>query len=520
MPELRLAVYDRSGAEIPDVRDILSTFAGLEYTTGYPGGRSLTAQFDLPSDLVLANFIESAYQLRILSGTKIVWQGEIMPLRYRYNPPGLTVQAIGYWGSVLRRRTINKPWADTRISDDVWVWQTGTTGNGDVKTFLSRENKVLKFVPKAEAFANNDYAAVRYTAPTGQTVKKVSYTYELAEGAQAWEMSLYNVASAGTESGSSVTTSSFGLKSLTLGTPSQAVEFRFTSQAAQTPTSDGTYYARFYDVVVYTETSSINLGEIAADVAGALSGVISADTDAIGATSNNFGSFITHGQETFASLLERAAGLGDSSGNPWAVGLLPSDQATDDLPKLFAEQQPVLTGYDLIVDINSLDAAPEVVEGAENLYNWIAVEYTDSDGRRKFVTPDDDSSLKDTTSIAAYGQREFVLGAGRLDVAEATDAGKRFLAFSKDLRYYIGGPLIVKDFVYGSGGERIPAAEVYAGQRLRVADYIRDLTGAGGTFLVNQTRYRHEDGTLEMLLGVPDDLAVLLAVIAERSRQT
>lgn len=524
---LTIQAYSSGNTLVNDQADELKLAQGLGFDTLYPGGLYGAAEFYVPRPVARSWQVKGAQRVVFRNGMKIVYEGKLINLfsDVQEAEQGVLLTAAGYWGSVLGTRRWRKRWADRRFDQDVWAYQTGTTGAGDQSCTIDRLNRI-RFTPKGVAWANGDYAAVRFTMPTGETVKRITANYDLQEGAQAWEIAIRNVGTA--TDILSVTATGTGSWDNTLATPSQSIEFRFYARAAQTPVEDGTYYGQISSVVVYGETGSINLTEIAKDIGGntggRTNGVLSVDETLIG--SNTFdlevGGFVADDWgETLADMLMRAASFGDTASpvNPWAVGVRGSDMSSDGLPILFAEAYPAVSDYDYIVSLK--DCAPPFKIGLDydNIWNWIVVAYTDAEGNAQFYTPDDDATLKDATSITDNGQRDYVLNAGRCSQANALNLGKRFLAARKDPQYRMSGPITVKEFIETKAGDVVPACQVVAGRRLKVPDFLNDVSGVystGLTFLITGTHYDDEAHTVAMNAGVSDNLSFLLAVMAAR----
>lgn len=518
---ITLAVYSSGTTRVNEPE--LALAQDVSFGTIYPGGLYASLSAFVPRNVTRAWQIQEGYRIVAYNGLTAVWEGEIISLAARVGggaEQGIDIKAAGYWGQTLSQWTINKPWNDNRVSENVWVYQTGTTGAGDQSCTLDRLNR-LRFTPKGVAWASGDYAAVRCTCPTGQMVKRISYNYDLQEGGQQWEIVVYNVGLAADIAATSVVASGTGSIDNTLATPSQSVELRFYSRAAQTPTEDGTYYGEFSSVNVYTETGSINLTEISKDVRAFVT-ALNADETQIG--SNTFAAtpFITTGHETAASILSRAAALGDASFNSWAAHLAASDTAVtpDGKPVLVVEQYPVLTAYDYAVRLDEPNLQPPltIVRDVDAVKNWIVVKYRDLlNNRDLYVTPDDDANLTDATSVAAYGRRAVVLDAGTSSLTTATNYGRRYLALYKNPVFYVSGPITVLGYVRDAYGQRIPAANILAGKRIKIENYIVDyaaVSGAGLTFLISQTEYNDSAQTCSISTGTPDDLAVFVARLA------
>lgn len=517
---MTLLIKDLTGAQI--FEPALRLHEDLHYTTQYPGGLCGRAAFFLALDPRGANFIKGGYRLEIYDGLLLVWEGEIDDLEdyLQMGKAGLLVTCTGLWGAQLSRRFLDKRWVDTRLDQDTWVWNTSNAGAE--KCTLDRYNRI-NFIPKGVTWTSGQYAAVRYTMPTSQTVKRLVYNYALAEGGQAWELSVWRSTDGSsftqmtslsgetynTGTTTVITASGTGTIDVELATPSQYLELRFYARASQTPTEDGTYYGKYTSLEVYSELSAINLTEVLTD----LQAISPASTDVsyIGTNTYALTPFLSEGKESLANLATRAASFGDSSQNPWAVGLVLSSRTADGLPAFFAEQQPVLTDYDY--SLSAKEAQLHAVRrNVGEVWNYITVEYENYLGVATLITPVDQATLQDAASIAKYGQKEKTLSLGACSATLALNYGVRFLNKHKEPTYSVSSPLQVRQVYAAPGkGQVIPAAQIKAGKRLLITDYLTDLSGAGLTLLITQTEYNHANRTCTLSFGVPDHLAVLLA---------
>jgi len=287
------------------------------------------------------------------------------------------------------------------------------------------------------------------------------------------------------------------------------IELRFYARADQTPTSDGTYFGEFSNITMYSETSAIDLTEIATDVIGKFTD-LNSTTVKIASNTNSLVPFITSGHETLADILTFAAGFGDASQNPWHVYLLDSEVAAspDGKPVLVTEQRPALTDYEyaLRVDEPNLVAPLSLDRDYSQIWNWIAVDYIDANGWTQYLTPDDISWMKDTASIAAYGQRDYQLSIGEATDKLAEDYGTRFLARYKDPQYVMRQPIQVQGYLRSKNDQKVPVSQVRAGKRVRIENYQQDLSGTGLTFLISNTQYDDSTEMLSISSGPPAPL--------------
>lgn len=513
-------VYSRfSTTPVIDPSGDLTRCTIVSFDSFYPGGLWGSAEIVVPRDPTRGWLFKQGQRLVIRNGLAVCFEGEIVNPGYFSGPgrEGRTITAIGFWGALLGRRGLRKPWCDMRVDDAVWARRRDDSG--DDKCDITRHISGIEFIPKGVAWADTQYANLRYTAPTGQTVKRVTFAYDFGEGGQAWELALRNV---GTSTDVvSITATATGTTDHTLATPSQSVELRFYARAAQTPTEDGTYYARVTSIKVYTETSSINPTEIATDWVGAIS-QLNSGTAQIASNTLTLEPWITNGYEWAADNLARLAAMGDASFNAWAAYVLESEAAAspDGKPVLALQQQPALSDYDYAVRLDDPNVSGDLELRKTDVYNWIVVTYTDELGVTRYTTPDDNANLTDATSASettGYGRREYVLSGTFTSAAAALGAGRRFLAQHKDEHLYVSGALAVVGYIRAKNGQPVPASLIRAGKRVKVENFLSDevgTSGAGVTAIISSARYTDADETASLSFGVPDDLAVILAQMA------
>jgi len=488
----------------------------IEFSTIYPGGLYKDASFFIPRDPDLGWLLNGAQRFAILNGLQTVYEGAASALGYTSTGrSGRRISSPGLWGQLLAKAGWNKPWSDNRLDDAHWVLQTGATGN-DKCSPPDRTNRI-RWVPKAVLWNNGEYVEVKWTAPTGETFKKITYDYNLQEGAQSWEIAIRNVGTAADVV--SVTTSGPATSQThTFATPTQSVALRFYARANQTPAADGTIYGEFSNITLYTETSAISLTEIAKDIRAHVSGLSSYE-GFIGSNTYDLTPFVTDGYEPLASVINKAAAFGDSSFNPWAAYLLGSGASDNPngKPVLAVEQWPSLSTYDYAVRLGEPGVVlPEIIKDFDNIWNWIPVKYRDElDNRDVILTPDDDANLKDSTSITSWGQREApILDAGVSNATVAKAMARRYLAEHKDPRFRASGNIQVTGTIRQKNGTRIQACRVRAGKRVKIENFFKDeigVSGAGLTFAIVQTGYRDTGRQLQMTCGSPDYWAVRLA---------
>ena len=486
----------------------LKRFYGLQFTTLYPAGLYGTATFSLPVRPPRQPLIRGNDFVQIKVGSALAFEGVIDYVTQ--DPPGgnggTQVEAIGMWGKYMERQGINKRWCDDRLGDEAWSYTT--TASGAELCQVDR-NARMRFTPKAEAWTNGDFAQLAYTMPTGETVKRISFDYDMQEAGQAWELQLYD----GSSTLWSVTASGVGSQDITLGTPAQIVRFRFYARANQTPPSDGTIYGEITNPRVYSETGNINIYEVTNDIIGYTG--LSSDIAYLNSATMTYDLrpiFISNGDfEYYASIIQRAAGFGDASANPVGFGVKPSNFMNNGEPGFFLETRPALTGDP--TDTNSYDyqvstrtaQVPSLRYDYGSIANYIIVTYNDENNINRVITPDDYATLTDADSIDAYGTHVKIVSAGNSRVTNALAFGVNTLARYKDPLVSVSGPIVVREYLRTSGGAPIPVALVTAGKTLRITDY-KNVMG-----LITQTSYDHSTRTVSVSLGEPDDLSTWLA---------
>ena len=520
--QLRMQVYSSGTTALVDTADDLLRAEQIAFDTFYPGGLFGSFSCFIPRDPDAWWPFKAGQRLVVRNGLNIVYEGVLIAPGYSAQAArgGRWLVASGYWGQLLGVRGLRKAWCDTRIDTDTWITQTVT----DEPQFTNDRNNRIRITPKGVVFAAAELARIRYTVPTGQTIKRVTMSYDLTTSAAAasWTLRLRdNTGAADVWTVSRVAAgSSTGSQDVTLGTPRQTLDLELLSDAIQTPAEDGSVYGQITAVKMYTETGAIDPTEIAKDWRAAIAEVNSDETqiDSNTLTLEPWVTGSTVDYEMAADNLARLAALGDSSFNPWAAYLLESDSAAtpNGEPVLAFKQQPALTDYDYALRID--DA---ILQGLElrktEVWNWIAVAYRDGEGRTQWLTPDDDANLKDTTSITTYGQREKILNSSFTSSAVATNFARRFLASSKDEHFYVSGGIPVIGYLHGKQGQVIPASQLRAGKRVKIENYLTDEVGvsaAGLTFIVTRAGYNDATETAMLECGVSDDLAVLIAQLA------
>lgn len=333
---------------------------------------------------------------------------------------------------------------------------------------------------------------------------------------QAWELRLRD--RTGGADIFSVTSSGSGSQDVTLATPRQTLYLEFVSRAKQTGHAGGSIYGQISSVIVYDETGDITALDVAQDVLG-LCTFLSGDAGLVEDLKYDLRPFYTAGSEAADKILDRVVAFGDDAGAACAWALVDSEQAAspDGTPVLAVTRVPTLDDYEyaLAVGEANLQDGLQLALDADAISNYVVVRYRDAaTGLDVEITPADDVNLTDADSVAAYGPRHTVLDIGNATAVNALAYGQAWLARYGWPSYLVSGPLLVAGYLRTKSGGRVPAAQVQAGSRLRIENFIDDIRGVAGeglTFVISATSHDPATNITEISTGNYDDLAVRLA---------
>ena len=496
-----------------------------EMTSFFPGGLYGHCSFFIPKEIIRDTGAAGRDRVVIRNGQKIVWEGELSTITFvatKGAREGVLIDCVGPWGSLLQRETLDRRWADDRISPK--AWKEDETSAAAEFAVIDRKDR-LRITPKAEAWINGEGATLRYEMPEGETVGRISGTSQLSEAAQAWEMTVIEYTTPNTfhnrtADGTGAFDADHG------GTAINHVLFQLITRANQTPTSEGTYFGEVVGPIAYAYKSSDTYGGdptvdiIAKDIANEVSD-INADINNIDTPASNLTliPFYTEGREPMGNILLRATSFGDASSNELYAQLRDSEQASapDGKPVLFVKQYPALTSYDHVLRMDEENIATDVKVSLDysQIFNWISVEYDDVDEERTIiVNPNDQATLLNQDSIDEWGQRELPLKIGKADATMALNIGVTALAAAKNPSIYVKGPVGVQGYIRNIGSGITPSSQIKAGDRIRFENFLTDLVGieaAGLTTIITSTSYNDATETTSMTFGVPDNLSVFLA---------
>lgn len=528
-----ITVYSTGLTEIPDYPRSMEYASNLRFSTGYPGGLYLDCTFYISREIADWWALRGAQRVMVRNGFgQPVYEGYIDSFDYiaTDTAQGVQVNCVGAWSKILMSRRIRKIWSDTRTDENTWAWNVTTQPLELWQVDRTNRVRVMAKGGCSYTSATADDAEITYTAPAGQEIKRVTYTYNFNEFAgrsfvmhmEEWTGASWSTITTPVDSRISATGTA--ALDLTCSTSCTKLKMMVYAQAASDNldiVADEKNFASWEKISVYsTSASAVDLPAVVTGVRGLLDTINTTDyyVTAMGAPRSLIGtesepsSFGAFDSETLADVLIRAASFGDGNNARWAVGFRHSELAPvpDGKPVIFCEQYPALTDYDFTVRLDepNLLAPLTIKQNFGRIYNYIILRYTDDNDKQVYVTPETDASLKDATSIAAYGQRDYLLDVGNASATLAKGNGYRFLAAYKDPQFELTGPVNVRDAIRTKSGLYGPVCQVRAGFRLRIENFISDLTGTatGATFLISATNYDDDTETVSITAGPPDGL--------------
>jgi hypothetical protein len=196
---LVLEVYANfSTTRILDVDGDLIRSQNIQFETIYPGGIFSSCTFTVIRDPGRSWLFKQGQRLVVRNGLTIVWEGAIVSPGYQADASSgaRTIAAYGFWGAgLLGAVGLRKAWCDMRIGPNAFIQQVGVSA--DAKCGYSQANSKIKLTPKAEKWNAAEYASLKYTAPTGQKIKRFKYDYDFSEAASASPASVIYFSAAG-----------------------------------------------------------------------------------------------------------------------------------------------------------------------------------------------------------------------------------------------------------------------------------------------------------------------------------
>ncbi len=521
---LTIEAYSSGTTQVVDIWGDLARAEGLQFNTGYPGGLYLDASFFVPRDITVPWNLRGGQRVVFRNGLVVVYEGYIASFDYIDDGAiqGIRVNCEGAYSRYLMQRRWNKIWSDTRTDEKTWQFDTASS---KAEIWETDRNERIIISAKAAAFssASTDDAYIIYSAPKSRTIARMTYDYTFNEYAgRDFKIWLEEYVDPAWAYVATTEVAATGTGSVDVAMSANATKLRLCmgSFSAQTVAADERNLGAWTNICVYSTTATIDLPQVAKDIQDEVTEINStevyisslASARSLCGSADEPASFGHFDFETMADILAKGAAYGDGNNDRYSVGLRRSDLAPspDGKPVMYLEKYPALTSWDVSVrlDDSNLSSGIEIKQKFDELYNYVVVRYADDNGFTRYITPDDDANLTDATSTAAYGQREYLLDVGYSNPTQAAKAGYRLLAAHKDPQFELSGPVTVIGRIRTLSGEFIPASQVAAGTRLKIENFLHDVTGTGQgvTFLVSSTHYEDESETLTLTAGPPPDL--------------
>lgn len=522
--ENQIRIYDSTGAApVNDPDGLLNLAQDIRFSTIYPGGLFEDASFFIPCDVTRTFPVTHGSRLTIANGLTTVWEGFVtdITLTVTADQQGVAVGALGYWALAFTRFKYNR-WIDRRYSSNIkGVWERETSGAGQDKCTTDQNNR-LYYVPKAVGWLTNEYASFLYTTNGSSNVKRITFSASIV-GAN-WKMQLYDWRHSVQLWGASAAGAS-ALDITLSASSSDLLSMRYISMTNQTPAADGTVYGRITDLCCLAETSSGSTTTTPSEIIKASASYLGSPFSACPLyISDNLYDMTTTGfvqDDLSKSIPEQMmqAGTFSASNLAYSVGVLESDKLPGNTsPIVYYEQQPSLTdgNYDYAVRLDEENMSGlELVmsSGPDVLRNEAFVRFTTDSGKQNYATWQDDANLYDATSQAKYYRRIMVVD-GQQASSEALGAkfGIPYVLQKKGIQYYMRSPLVLTGTVRQKDGTTIPVAQIRAGKRIKVENFLNDPNDLSGLiFLITRTEFDDVNQTCSVTCGLSDNLATLLA---------
>ena len=207
--DIRFYIYQGiSSTRRKDPRNDLARASLSQFTTTWPRGLYVGLSLFIPRVSSSSAWWSGGDRLVVRNGAAVVWEGRITNTGYAVNEgdEGVSISAIGMYGDLLGRRTLDKRWADNRLSGDVWVIDTTNSTAYDLAT-LDRLNR-LHIIPKQVRWPYQFVYGLTYTMPTGQTIKRavMDFAHDRA-GYVTADFAKWNNAPAGSDTYTDMTNS-------------------------------------------------------------------------------------------------------------------------------------------------------------------------------------------------------------------------------------------------------------------------------------------------------------------------
>jgi hypothetical protein len=180
--ELTIKIYEPySLTERVDSAERLPRAVIRDFGTNFPQGLFGPANIFIPMDVTEAPFFRGTDRVALFNGNTLVYEGELADIGYVVEGgavQGLSLECAGFWGALLGNQTLNRRYADTRISPA--AWQTDDTAPGLELATVDRTGRI-RITPKTESWRDVQAHRLKYSMPTGETIGRVKLNYDFQE---------------------------------------------------------------------------------------------------------------------------------------------------------------------------------------------------------------------------------------------------------------------------------------------------------------------------------------------------
>jgi hypothetical protein len=466
--------------------------------------------------------IRESYGVKIFDGSWRVYQGRIETIKRGLSGHSLEVTCAGWW-VLFEERLIHKRWVDI-LGIDHLHWPIGLAYDRVQNSWVhnKRENTlhILAGTDNLDRLLGEMYREL-YKLPAG-TVYRLVFNWALRTGESLY-LDIYNSTTAANEW--SVTKINSQRRQVT----DQVVVFAGLTNSFEARIRVGG--DNEYDQNDYVTMSNLRVeanyeashpefasptytqAELIKDIVLLLrqqGQQLSADFSRVTGPTTQLYPFELDRPAYAARAVEDLLSYGDVSLRTWGVCVFDDRDASDNLPQ-------VETGYwniddhDYLVELSEQELADFQDERlSTDLYNYVIVGYTDSQGTFQYRTPDDNASLKNQASINDDYRRSYYLELGQCTAEQADALGERFLQFHQSRQF--GGSFRVIDTIRTRAGGRVPVNRIRAGERVK-------LINTGETFFIRHVKYDAEGRTATLSPNGPQDNIQMVLARQERERK-
>lgn len=520
---LTLAAYERSSmTKVYSADYDYRRASGISFETYYPGGLFGTATARISQDVLFYWQTRGAHRIVLYNDAAPCYEGYVSQNEREYAAEGqnLILSTVGAWGDIANKYNVSAQWSWRDTSKNSWAPQYSEYA--EQFNYQVIDGKIHISPVKSEEFIDGQYMATRYDAGSAN-IRRVKLTTQFYEDSGAWEIGLWRSTNASSwtqitaASGDTYTAGTTTVKTtadaagtytdvdVTLGTASRYLEFRFYSKGVNEPIADEHIHGMMWDVSVMTDSGGATarkvINRFISDTANATTDFVSsAPTVAL----ENFGTKPRE-HEYWADVVTRAVSFGNNDGNQYAVYYRESEfiGSPDGKPIVVCEAQPS-TEYKYVVRVDDKNIVPSLTfsEYYGDTLTWVHVLYTDADTGQ--------TAVSSVNTASSYGTRANIVKIGTSTAADALAFANRYIArYGGKPQWVVNSPITVCGFIYGAGGEKIPASLIRAGNRVLIADFDSDPTQAdivtsGLSLLVTRTQYNDDDETCTLSFGETD----------------